>query len=129
MTGFEVGLFSVVAILVLIYAGLYVPVALGLVSFVSVWILRGSVEAPIYLLTLAASNSLEDYVFGVIPLFVLMGLLVSHSGLGRDIYDVANFMLRKLRGGLGVATVAANAAFAAITGVSIASAAVFTRVS
>lgn len=129
MTGFEVGLFSVVAILVLIYAGLYVPVALGLVSFVSVWILRGSVEAPIYLLTLAASNSLEDYVFGVIPLFVLMGLLVSHSGLGRDIYDVANFTLRKLRGGLGVATVAANAAFAAITGVSIASAAVFTRVS
>lgn len=129
MTGLEVGLFSVVAILVLIYAGLYVPVALGLVSFVSVWMLRGSIEAPIYLLTLAASNSLEDYVFGVIPLFVLMGLLVSHSGLGRDIYDVANFALRKLRGGLGVATVAANAAFAAITGVSIASAAVFTRVS
>lgn len=129
MTGLEVGLFSVVAILVLIYAGLYVPVALGLVSFVSVWMLRGSIEAPIYLLTLAASNSLEDYVFGVIPLFVLMGLLVSHSGLGRDIYDVANFMLRRLRGGLGVATVAANAAFAAITGVSIASAAVFTRVS
>jgi len=129
MTGLEVGLFSVVAIPVLIYAGLYVPVALGLVSFVSVWMLRGSIEAPIYLLTLAASNSLEDYVFGVIPLFVLMGLLVSHSGLGRDIYDVANFMLRRLRGGLGVATVAANAAFAAITGVSIASAAVFTRVS
>jgi len=70
-----------------------------------------------------------EYVFGVIPLFVLMGLLVSHSGLGRDIYDVANFTLRRLRGGLGVATVAANAAFAAITGVSIASAAVFTRVS
>ena len=129
MTGFEIGLFSVVAILVLIYAGLYVPVALGLVSFVSVWLLRGSVEAPIYLLTLAASNSLERYVFGVIPLFVLMGLLVSHSGLGRDIYDVANYTLRRLRGGLGVATVAANAAFAAITGVSIASAAVFTRVS
>ena len=129
MTGFEVGLFSVLAILVLIYAGLYVPVALGLVSFVSVWLLRGSVEAPVYLLTLAASNSLEDYVFGVIPLFVLMGLLVSHSGLGRDIYEVANYTLRRLRGGLGVATVAANAAFAAITGVSIASAAVFTRVS
>jgi C4-dicarboxylate transporter, DctM subunit len=129
MTGFEVGLFSVLAILVLIYAGMYVPVALGLVSFVSVWLLRGSLEAPIYLVTLAAANSLEDYIFGVIPLFVLMGLLVSQSELGRDIYEVANFMMRKLRGGLGVATVAANAAFAAITGVSIASAAVFTRVS
>ena len=128
MTGIEVGLISVIAILVLIYAGLYVPVALGLVSFVAVWLLRGNLEAPVYLVTLAASNSLEDYTFGVIPLFVLMGLLVSHSQMGRDIYQVANFLLRKVRGGLGVATVAANAAFAAITGVSIASASVFTRV-
>ena len=129
MTGFEIGLLSVLAILVLIYAGLYIPVALGLVSFVSVWLLRGTMEAPIYLLTLAASNSLEDYIFGVIPLFVLMGLLVSQSELGRDIYEIANHGLRRLKGGLGVATVVANAAFAAITGVSIASAAVFTRVS
>ncbi len=129
MSGLEVGILSVLAILVLIYSGLYVPVALGLVSFISVLLLRGTLEAPIYLLTLSASNSIEDYVFGVIPLFVLMGLLVSESGLGRDIYEVANVTLGRLRGGLGVATVAANAVFAAITGVSIASAAVFTRLS
>ena len=128
MTGIEIGLLSVVAILILIYAGMYVPVALGMVSFISVWYLRGTLEAPTYLVTLAASNSLEDYIFGVIPLFVLMGLVVSHSDMGRDIYQVANQLLRKLRGGLGVATVVANAAFAAITGVSIASASVFTRV-
>lgn len=129
MSGLEIGIFSVLAILVLIYSGLYVPVALGLVSFIGVWLLRGTLEAPVYLLTLSAANSIEDYVFGVIPLFVLMGLLVSQSEVGRDIYEVANVALRRLRGGLGVATVAANAAFAAITGVSIASAAVFTRLS
>lgn len=128
MTGMEVGLLSVVAILILIYSGLYVTVALGLVSFVAVWYLRGSLEAPIYLVTLAASNSLGNYIFGVIPLFVLMGLVVSHAQMGRDIYEVANYFLGRIRGGLGVATVAANAAFAAITGVSIASAAVFARV-
>ena len=128
MTGFEIGLLSVLAILILIYAGMYVPVALGLVSFSAVWYLRGGLEAPIYLVTLAASNGLEDYIFGVIPLFVLMGLLVSHSEMGRDIYQVANQLLNRIRGGLGVATVAANAVFAAITGVSIASASVFTRV-
>lgn len=128
MTGIEVGLFSVVAILILIYAGMYVPIALGLVSFSAVWYLRDGLEAPIYLVTLAASNGLEDYIFGVIPLFVLMGLLVSHAEMGRDIYQVANQLLNRVRGGLGVATVAANAVFAAITGVSIASASVFTRV-
>jgi C4-dicarboxylate transporter DctM subunit len=128
MTGIEIGLLSIIAILVLIYAGMYVPVALGLVSFSAVWYLRGSLEAPVYLVTLAASNGLEDYIFGVIPLFVLMGLLVSHAEMGRDIYQVANQLLNRVRGGLGVATVAANAVFAAITGVSIASASVFTRV-
>lgn len=128
MTGIEVGLISIVAILILIYAGMYVPVALGLVSFSAVWYLRDGLEAPIYLVTLAASNGLEDYIFGVIPLFVLMGLLVSHAEIGRDIYQVANQLLNRVRGGLGVATVVANAVFAAITGVSIASASVFTRV-
>ncbi len=128
MSGMMVGLLSVLIILVLIYAGMYVPVALGLVSFISVWLLRDSFEAPVYLVTLAASNGLEDYIFGVIPLFVLMGLLVSRCELGRDVYEVANYALRRVRGGLGVATVVANAIFAAITGVSIASAAVFTQV-
>ena len=45
MTGIEVGLLSIVAILVLIYAGMYVPVALGLVSFVAVWYLRDAQPA------------------------------------------------------------------------------------
>ena len=129
MTGLEIGLLSVVLILVLIYSGMYVPVALGLVSFLSVWYLREGLEAPVYLLTIAASSGLEDYIYGVIPLFVLMGLLVSQCELGRDIYQVSNYVLRKVKGGLGVATVAANTAFAAITGVSIASASVFARVS
>ena len=128
MTGLEVGLLSVVLILVLIYSGMYVPVALGLVSFVSVWFLRESPEPAIYVLTLSTLK-IEDYYFAVIPLFVLMGLLVSQCELGRDIYEVSNFLLRKVKGGLGVATVAANTAFAAITGVSIASASVFARVS
>ena len=60
MSGIEVGLFSVLAILILIWAGMYVPVTLGLVSFISVWFLRGSLEAPVYVLTLSASHSLED---------------------------------------------------------------------
>ena len=60
----------------------------------------------------------------LIPLFVLMGLLVSVSEIGKDTFDVAETLLRRLRGALGVATVAANTVFAAVTGVSIASAAV-----
>ena len=57
-----------------------------------------------------------------------MGLIVSKTGIGKDVYEVANFAFYRIRGGLGIATVAANAIFASITGSSIASASVFTRV-
>ena len=59
MSGFAVGLLSVALILVLIYGGLYIPVALGLVSFLGVWIIRGNVDVPISLLALAAADSVS----------------------------------------------------------------------
>lgn len=129
MTGFEIGVISIVAMLALIYVGMHVPVVLALISFVGVWIIRGNIDVAINLLWLTSSKTVSNFLFGVIPLFVLMGLLVSAAGMGRDTYDIANSMLRKVRGGLGMATVIANMIFAAITGVSIASATVFTRIS
>jgi tripartite ATP-independent transporter DctM subunit len=127
MTTFEIGLATLGAMIVLVYAGLWVPIALMLCSYVGVWMMKGSPLLAGKLLALAASETISSYFFGVVPLFVLMGFLVSVTGLGRDAYDVANQLFRRLKGGLGVSTVAANAIFAAITGISIASAAVFTR--
>lgn len=128
MSSFEIGLATLAAMMVLVYAGLWVPIALMLCSYVGVWAIKGSPLLAGKLLALAASETISSYFFGVVPLFVLMGFLVSVTGLGRDAYDVANQLFRRLRGGLGVSTVAANAIFAAITGISIASAAVFTRI-
>lgn len=128
MTGIEIGLASLGAILVLIWAGLHVPIALALVSFVGIWMLRDNPQQAARILSLAARESISSYLFGVVPLFVMMGLVVSRAGIGRDTFDVAGHLLRRLRGGLGMATVGANAVFAAITGISIASAAVFTKV-
>ena len=76
----------------------------------------------------AASDAIADHLFAVVPLFVLMGQLVATADIGRDCYVATERLFRRLAGGLGVATVAANAVFAAVTGISIASAAVFTRV-
>jgi C4-dicarboxylate transporter DctM subunit len=129
MTGFEIGLISIVAMLLLIYVGMHVPVVLALISFVGVWMIKGNIKIAVALLWISSAKTVADFLFGVIPLFVLMGLLVSVAGMGKDTYDIAQSMLRKVRGGLGMATVVANAIFAAITGVSIASATVFTRIS
>jgi len=129
MSGVEIGVSSIVLIVVLIYLGLYVPVALGLVSFLGVWIIRQNVDHAVSLLSEAIADTVADFVFATIPLFALMGLLVSKAGFGREVYEVANTVFYRVRGGLGIATVAANAVFASITGSSIASASVFTRVS
>ena len=128
MGAFEIGFISLLAIVVLVYAGLWVPFSLMLVSYVGVWALKGSPLLAGKLLALAASETISSYFFGVVPLFVLMGFVVSVTGMGRDAFDVANHLFRRLRGGLGIGTVGANAIFAAITGISIASAAVFTRI-
>lgn len=128
MDNFEIGLASLAVMVVLVYGGLWVPIALMLTSYVGVWVMKGSPLLAGKLLALAASETISSYFFGVVPLFVLMGYLVSVTGMGRDAFDVASQMFRKLRGGLGVGTVGANAIFAAITGISIASAAVFTRI-
>lgn len=128
MSDVEIGLISILFVLVTVYIGMHVGVALSLISYFGVWMIQGDMEVAGKLLALAAAESLQRYEFGVIPLFVLMGLFVSVSDIGRDTYDVANHIFRKMKGGLGTATVAANAVFAAVTGTSIASASVFTKV-
>ncbi|WP_299871950.1 TRAP transporter large permease [uncultured Sulfitobacter sp.] len=128
MTAFDIGLMALGGMGFFVMLGMYVPIALILMSFLGVWAIKGSPLLAAKMLGLAANDAIASYFFGVVPLFVLMGFLVSESGIGRDAFDVANAMFRKIKGGLGVGTVAANAIFAAVTGISIASAAVFTKI-
>ena len=129
MSPVEVGALSVVAIIGLVYIGVYIPIALGLVSFASIWIISGKSILAFNFLKIAVADGVTEYEFATIPLFTVMGLLVSRAGLGTDIYTVMNRGFRRITGGLGMATVGANSIFAAVTGSSIASASVFTKIS
>lgn len=127
MSDLFIGILTIALMLLLIYGGMHIGVALIATSFIGVALVK-SPEVAARFVGAAANDAIRDYLFGVIPLFVLMGMVVSVSGLGRDTFDVFQWMLRRVRGGLGLATVAANAVFAAITGISIASASVFSKV-
>lgn len=127
MTDLQVGLLAIALMLAGIYFGMHIGVALIVTSFVSVALIK-SPDVAARFVAASANDAIRDYLFGVIPLFVLMGMLVSVSGVGRDTFDVFQWLMRRVRGGLGLATVGANAVFAAITGISIASASVFTKV-
>ncbi|MCU0900216.1 MAG: TRAP transporter large permease [Cypionkella sp.] len=127
MTGLEIGIAAIILLIVLIYLGMPIGVAMLAVSLGGVALIRGEGVA-FRMAGSVAQDSLKDYLFAVVPLFVLMGLLVTVSGVGKDTFDVFQSALRRVRAGLGVATVFANAVFASITGISIASASVFSRV-
>lgn len=127
MSGIAVGLWSILFLVLLVYSGMHVPIVMIIVSFVGIWLIRDNIELAGTMLAFAATDSIEAYVFGVIPLFVLMGLLVMIANLGKDSFAVANQAFHRLPGNLGISTVMANAIFAAITGVSVAAATVFTK--
>jgi tripartite ATP-independent transporter DctM subunit len=123
-----VGICSLAAMLALTLVGMPIPLALMSASYLGIWVIRSDETLAVNTLGLAASTGVASYEFGVIPLFIMMGLVLEKADVGRDAFQVAASLLRSLRGGLGIATVGANAIFAAIVGSSIASAAVFSRI-
>jgi tripartite ATP-independent transporter DctM subunit len=129
MSSYEIAGLSVLAMVLLIWLGMHVAVALALVSFACVWFIRGDFNTAMFHLWGAASQSVNSSVFAVVPLYVLMGSLAGAAGLGRDTYDLAHRLIGGIKGSLGVATVCANAVFAAVTGVSVASASIFAKLS
>jgi len=108
---------------------LRVPVgmAMGLVGVSGFAYLVGGAPA-LKLVGQTSMRTVTDYTFGVIPMFLLMGALVSTSGMSRELFRAANTFVGHLRGGLGIATIAACGGFAAICGSSVATAATFSRV-
>ncbi len=128
MDPITIGFILIAVMVVLIILGMHIGFVLLALGAVGVWLIRDNPELMFRVIAISTYSGIQDYLFATIPLFVLMGLLVSISDVGKDTFDVAQAMLRRVRGGLGMATVGANAVFAAVTGVSIASAAVFTKV-
>lgn len=123
-----VGMVMIGCVLALIALGMPIAIALLLIGFLGLAILKQDFEVATRTLSLAAEGTISEYVFATVPLFVLMGLFVNVSDIGRDAFRAAQQLFGRIYGGLGVATVAANAVFAAITGISIASAAIFSKI-
>ena len=111
-----------------ILIGIEVGLALGAAGLVGIYFLFGDLGKATGAAGDAAYNVLRDELFATIPLFVLMGEFVAKSGAARDLYRLVNRGLKRIPGRLAVATVIGNAVFAAVTGVSIAAAAAFSRI-
>ena len=117
--------FAVLFVLML----LRVPVgmAMGLVGVTGFGYLVGG-EPALKMVGQTSMRTVTDYNFAVVPMFLLMGSFATTSGMSRELFRAGNAFLGHLRGGLGIATIAACGGFAAICGSSVATAATFSRV-
>ena len=125
-------IFLVVSLVGLVAIGVHIAIALGITSALGIWLVTGAdwyaFGTVQTMLAATAYEAIRAYVFAVIPLFMLMGEFIGKSGTVTDVYRGINRLLRKIPGRLAIATVVGNALFSFVTGVSIASAAAFSRI-
>jgi tripartite ATP-independent transporter DctM subunit len=117
-----VGILGSCLLFVLLIIGMPIAFSLMFVGFVGISYLA-STGAALPLIARSVYESSSHYPYTVIPLFIIMGGYAGISGMSRDLYNTFDKWLRKLPGGLGMATIAACAGFAAISGSSVAAAA------
>ncbi|KAB2919938.1 MAG: TRAP transporter large permease [Hyphomicrobiaceae bacterium] len=116
-----VGLIGLAALVALIAIRVPIAYSMILVGGIGTAILNGPAIVLSQLKGLAYSQ-FSIYDLSVVPMFVLMGYLASHSGLSRDLFRAANAWLGWMRGGVAMAAIAACAGFGAVCGSSLATA-------
>ncbi|MEP3846665.1 MAG: TRAP transporter large permease subunit [Paracoccaceae bacterium] len=127
---FDFGTASLIIALLLglVFLGVHVAVALGVTSLVGIYLVTGKMRIVEATIASTSAEALRDFTFAVIPLFMLMGEFIGRSGAITDIYVAINRGLKKIPARLAIATVLGNTVFSFVTGVSIASAAAFSRI-
>jgi len=117
-----VGALGTVLLVVLLGMGMPIAFLMMLVGFLGIWKLS-ALGAALPVIAQTVYGVASHYPFTIIPLFIIMGGLASAAGITRELYVTFDKWFRRLPGGLGVATIAACAGFAAVSGSSVAASA------
>jgi tripartite ATP-independent transporter DctM subunit len=122
-----VALVGFITLFVLMLLRVPVGMAMGLVGVTGFGYIVGMTPA-LKQVGITSMRTVTDYNFAVVPMFLLMGAFATTSGMSRELFRAGNAFLGHMRGGLGIATIAACGGFAAICGSSVATAATFSKV-
>ena len=127
MDPFTIGIIGVVALVALVFLGVQVFYAAALVGMLGLISMIGW-EAGAGMAGTIPHSKAVTYTLSVLPMFILIGYLAFHAGITEALFDAARKWLGWVPGGLAVATIMAATGFAAVSGASTATAAVFSRV-
>lgn len=127
MSTLALSLGSIGAMLVLIGLGLPIGVAMGVIAFLGFWYLR-NLDVALSVLGDTPFVFAANWELSAIPMFLLMGSIAANSGIGVALFRAAHAWFGRMPGGLAVATNWACAGFGAVSGSSVAAAAVMARI-
>ena len=127
MDELTVGILVTVGLLFAVFLGVRVFVAAAIAGMVGLVAMIGWDAGAGIVGTIPHSKS-ANYVLSVLPMFILIGFIAFHAGLTHSLFNAAKAWVGWVPGGLAVASVFATAGFAAVSGASTATAAVFSRV-
>jgi len=122
MDPLTVGTIGIGVMILLLFLEVHIGVAMGLVGLAGFAYLS-TLKEGLSLLGMINYTDMASYDFVVLPLFVAMGTFASVSGMARELYEAAHIWMGSLPGGLAVATIAACAGFAGVSGTSVGTAA------
>lgn len=128
MSEIAIAFASIAGLFTMILLGIPVGFALLSMSMLGMALLTGGMDLPLSLLGSTMFSAVRNYIFMVVPLFILMGSFMTNSRVAAQLFDAAHLAVRRVTGGLGISTVFANTVFSAATGVSVASAAIFSKI-
>ena len=123
----SIGLWSLVAVLVLAFLRVPLGLALLSVSIGGITVLNGW-DVARTMIPMTLSEAVFSYELAVVPLFILMGNVLSRTCISQDLFRAANAYLAPVRGGLALATMVTCAGFSAVCGSSFATAATMAKV-
>lgn len=110
-----IGLFGIIILLIFFMFKVPIGISLLIVGFFGTVLIRDW-NIAFSQLGRTIFNTASSYSLSVIPLFILMGMLLSYTGLGRDLYRAVDSWLGHFRGGLAIATLGTASIFSAISG-------------
>ncbi|HEX5515328.1 MAG TPA: TRAP transporter large permease subunit [Gammaproteobacteria bacterium] len=122
-----IAILGFVVLFVMIFARVPVGIAMGLVGVGGFAAVVGP-QPALNLLATSPIRTVTDYNLSLIPMFILMGVFATATGMSRELFRAGQAWLGGFRGGMGMSTIAACGGFAAICGSSVATAATMTKV-
>ncbi|WP_349828249.1 TRAP transporter large permease [Brevibacterium litoralis] len=112
------GIWCIAMMLVLMFLSVPVALSLAVPSLIGIYAISG-IPATINILSTSPFHSVSKWSYSVLPMFILMGMLLTSSGMTERIYRATDRWFGWLPGGIGVGTTAAGAGLASVSGSTI----------